>query len=253
MTATSKAKGAGGKGPAAKGSGPSRARAVAAAKLAQQKAAERRRKSLIAGGIAIVVLIASAVIGIAVYNSQKPVQVAIPRGAETTGVTLGKAGAKAHLDLYVDYQCPVCKAFEDQSGTQITKWIADGTARVTYHPIAILDGASTTQYSSRASAASGCAADAGKFAEFTTALFAQQPAENSAGISDAGLITIGKSVGAVDTFAQCVTAGKYRGWSTKLTDIASQKGVNSTPTVLVNGKQLAQPTLANLTAAVQKA
>ncbi|MDQ1651856.1 MAG: hypothetical protein QOI35_1056 [Cryptosporangiaceae bacterium] len=234
-------------------SGPQRARAVAAAKLAQQKAAERRRKSLIAGGIAVVVLIAATVIGVAIYNSQKPVQVAIPRGGDSTGVTLGKSGAKAHLDLYVDYQCPHCKEFEDQAGAQITKWIADGTARVTYHPIAILDNASTTQYSTRASAASACAADAGKFAEFTTALFAQQPAEGSAGISDAGLTTIGKSVGAGDTFAQCVKAGKYRSWTTKLTDLASQKGITGTPTVLVNGKQLDQPTLANLTAAVQKA
>jgi protein-disulfide isomerase len=33
-----------------------------------------------------------------------------------------------------------------------------------------------------------------------------------------------------------VRSGKYKGWVTKNTDAASQRGVTGTPTVLLNGK-----------------
>jgi protein-disulfide isomerase len=237
----------------AKTKGPGHARAVAAKKLAQQRAAERRRKSLIAGGIAAVVVVAAMIIAIIVFNSQKPKDTAIPKGGSATGITLGKSTAKAHIDLYVDYICPFCKQFETEAGATLDKWVADGTARVTYHPIAFLDGNSTTKYSTRASAAAACAADDGKFAEFTKAAFARQPAEGSAGLSDDQLIQLGKSAGAGSSFATCVTDGKYLGWVSSVTDAGSKAGVNSTPTIKVNGKQLSQPTLANLTKAVEAA
>ena len=106
-----------------------------------------------------------------------------------------------------------------------------------YHPIAILDRASNgTEYSTRAAAASAAAAEGGKFAEYHQALFANQPAEGSAGLTNAKLIELGKSVGLTDAaFADAVTDKTYEAWVTKVTDTASSRGVTGTPTVLVNG------------------
>ena len=42
---------------------------------------------------------------------------------------------------------------------------------IAYHPMNFLDQASTTNYSTRAAAASGCAADQGRFLDFANALF----------------------------------------------------------------------------------
>jgi protein-disulfide isomerase len=236
-----------------RGKGPKRARAVAAERIARQRAAERKRKSLIAGLTAGVVLIAAAIIGVAVHNSQKPATVSIPQGGDRNGITIGQPGAKARIEIFADYLCPFCKQFEAETRSAVDKWVADGTASVKYAPVAILDDMSTTDYSTRAAAASGCAADGGKFAEFSKALFDRQPAERTAGLPDSQLITIGTEAGAGSGFAQCVKDGTYTGWAAEVTDNASKAGMQGTPTVKVNGKILSKPTLAALTAAVEQA
>jgi protein-disulfide isomerase len=236
--------------------GANRARAVAAEKLARQRAAERRRKATFGALIAAAVLVAAALIGVAVYSTQDkaPANFDVPAGGDKTGIAIGKADAKVTVDLYIDYQCPHCKEFEDAAGPTIDKLVADGTARFVYHPVAYLDGASTTEYSTRASAAAGCAADAGVFPEFTKALFANQPAEGSAGLDNAKLIELGKAAGASSgDFATCVNDGKYRDWTAALTETASKQGITGTPTVLVAGKALETPTAEALQQAVEQA
>ena len=66
-------------------------------------------------------------------------------------------------------------------GDTIDQLVASGAAKVIYHPLAYLDRFSSTQYSSRSSAASGCAAAAGVFVPFAKLLYANQPPENGDG------------------------------------------------------------------------
>jgi protein-disulfide isomerase len=68
---------------------------------------------------------------------------------------------------------------------------------------------------------------------------------------------LGESVGIKDTnFDKCVASSKYEGWVTAIETDATKRGVNSTPTVFVNGSLM--PTenyldLAKFTAYLQKA
>jgi protein-disulfide isomerase len=237
-----------------KGNGPNRARAVAAEKLARQRAAERRRKALLGGLVAAVVLVAAVIVGVAVYSGQQADTFATPKGGDRAGVTIGNAGAQVTVDVYVDYLCPHCKRFESEAGQTLDKLVSDGTAKVVYHPIAILDDASSSKYSTRAANAAGCAADAGKFAEFTKALFDKQPAEGTAGLSNDELIQLGRDAGVSSSnFNKCVKDGKYTDWTAAITEAASKAGVTGTPTVKVNGKPLSDPTVASLTQAVADA
>jgi protein-disulfide isomerase len=241
---------------ASKNRGPSRARAVSAKKLAQQRAAERRRRAMIASLVAGAVLVVAVIIGVAVYNTRDkaPSQFAIPKGATATGVTVGQPTAKTTIDLYIDYLCPHCKEFEDSAATALDKMVADGTAKIVYHPIAILNGASSTNYSTRAAASAGCATDAGAFDKYTKALFANQPAENGPGLSNDQLVDLGKEAGITSPdFATCVKDQRYADWVTALTETASKNGVTGTPTVLVNGEKIETPTVEALQAAVAKA
>jgi protein-disulfide isomerase len=238
------------------GRGPNRARAVAAAKLARQRAAERKRRALFGGLIAGVVLLAAVIIGVAVYNTRDraPEDFAVPRGATATGVAVGDADAKVSVDLYLDYQCPACKNFEDLAAPTLDQLVEDGTVKLVYHPIAYLNRYSTTEYSTRAAAAAGAAVEAGRFAEFTRILYANQPPEGGAGLSNDKLVELGRQAG-VDsaTFADDVRSQKFAGWVASLTEAASKRGVTGTPTVLVDGQPLETLTVNGIKAAVAKA
>lgn len=188
-------------------------------------------------GIVVVVLFAAAV-GFGVYRSQQAASGpgAVPPNATAEGVPVGQPSAKATIDIYLDFQCPVCRQYEQQSGATIDQMVASGQAKVIYHPIAILDRYSTTQYSSRASAASGCAAAAGVFPAYLKLLYANQPEENGDGLPAAQLVSLGQQAGATGPdFAGCVTDTTYKAWTASLTDQSSKAGVNGTPTVMVNG------------------
>src|SRR5690242_21064075 len=76
--------------------------------------------------------------------------------------------------------------------------VTAGQVSLVYHPMNFLDEASTTSYSTRAAAASGCAADRGRFAEYAHALFVSQPPEGGPGLTDAELAGLGRAVGLDD-------------------------------------------------------
>lgn len=184
--------------------------------------------------VVVVVFFAGAV-GFGVYRAHQGAEVVVPAGATATGVPIGQADAPATVDIYLDFQCPICRAYEQSAGATIDQLVASGAAKVIYHPVAFLDRYSSTQYSSRSSAASGCAAAAGVFVPFAKLLYANQPPENGDGLTDQKLIELGTQAGAKGDFATCVTDGRYARWTAAVTDAASQAGVTGTPTVKVNG------------------
>jgi protein-disulfide isomerase len=190
------------------------------------------------GAIAVIAVFAG-VVGFGVYRaSQSGADGSVPPNATAAGVPVGSSGAPATVDLYVDFQCPACRAYEQQVGPTIDELVAGGAARVVYHPVAYLDRFSSTRYASRSSAASGCAAEAGVFPQYAQLLFANQPPEGGDGLPEEQLIALGAQAGAGPGFAECVSSDRYAGWTAALTDQASRAGINATPTVLVNGREI---------------
>jgi protein-disulfide isomerase len=223
----------------------------------QQKAKDRRRRqTLLTTAIAVAVLVIGGFIGWGLMAGQgdSAKDFVTPAAAVDEGSGFSVGTGRVTVDVYEDFLCPACGAFEQQAGATLDKLVADGTVTVVYHPIAILDRYSTTEYSTRAAAASAAAAQGGKFAEFHQALFERQPAEGGPGLDDATLIEIGRSVGLTDAaFADAVTNATYRPWASKATETASARGITGTPSVLVGGKKLDNPTPQALTAAVTAA
>lgn len=160
-----------------------------------------------------------------------PAQITAP-GAEA------EAGKPVKVVLYIDFICPVCKNFETQYNETLTKLRNEGKITVEYRPLGFLDTRSTTNYSSRAANAAACVVNESpeKYADFVNMLFEKQPAEGSAGISDADLKKMATDLGAksIDT---CVDEKTYRPWVKFTTQQAASIGVSGTPTVLVEGKQ----------------
>jgi protein-disulfide isomerase len=167
------------------------------------------------------------------------VQTAPPRvPANTTstgdGVIVGKGPVT--VDAYIDFQCPFCRAFELTSGDALRAMAAEGIITLVVHPMDFLDEASTNHYSSRAASASGCASDAGRFAQYAQVLFANQPPEGGPGLTDEELVELGVAIGLAEpTFTQCVPAHAYVPWTEYVTQQAMARGVSGTPTTLVEG------------------
>jgi protein-disulfide isomerase len=233
------------------------AKSVAARKVAEYRSAQRRRTAAVVTGVVVVVLAIAVAVGISVYRTQSPSpssSAVVPKGGTATGIVVGRTGAPVTVDVYLDFLCPVCREFETTTGPTLDRYVAAGTVRVVYHPVAYLDRLSGgTRYSTRSSAASACAADAGVFPQYLKSLYANQPPEGSTGLTDEQLAALGRRAGATSrAFADCVTGGRYLAWTAQVTEAASRAGVTGTPTVLVDGRPV-QPTPTQVTAAIEAA
>ncbi|WP_067676985.1 DsbA family protein [Nocardia miyunensis] len=156
-------------------------------------------------------------------------------------VRIGDPHAKVTVRVVMDLQCPYCKMFEANNGATLESAVRDHSAAVEYSVITFLDRASTTQYSSRAGNASFCVANSGleHYQSWLAAMFAQQPEEGGDGLTDDRLIHIAQSAGYTEsTVAQCIINRSYDTYLRAKTRAVLAGGVDSTPTVTVNGKQV---------------
>jgi protein-disulfide isomerase len=160
----------------------------------------------------------------------------LPAGATAQGDAIAVGEGPVRVDAYIDFMCPFCRRFELAAASALADLVAEKKATIAYHPMNFLDEASTTNYSTRAAAASGCAADQGRFVEYAHALFVHQPPEGGTGLADAELVDIGRDAGLSDpAFAACVSGGPYLEWPTYVTALATEAGISATPTVVVAG------------------
>ena len=174
----------------------------------------------------------------------------VPAGATPDGDGVLVGDGPVRVDAFIDFLCPFCGRFELSAGPALAGLVADRLVSLAYHPMDFLDAASTTNYSTRAAAASGCAADQGRFAEYAHALFASQPPEGGPGLSDSEIVGLGQAAGLDGAkFADCVSGGAYLDWPPYVTARAATLGVSATPTVLVDGAPV-QPDAQAIAAAV---
>lgn len=148
------------------------------------------------------------------------------------------AGLPTKVDVFEDFQCPICKLFEDPIGGYLTSLITEKKAQVTYHPLSFLGNGSKDDESIAASNAAYCAVDEGKFLDFHKALYdVQSQVENSGFLNSDNLITIGKKIGITSqTFSDCVTNRSKLVNVVAATASMERYGVKGTPTTLINGK-----------------
>ncbi|MFM9151978.1 MAG: DsbA family protein [Candidatus Planktophila sp.] len=148
------------------------------------------------------------------------------------------AGLPTKVDIFEDFQCPICKLFEEPIGGYLTSLITEKKAQVTYHPLSFLGNGLKDDESIAASNAAYCAVDEGKFLDFHKALYdVQSQVENSGFLNSENLITIGKKIGITSQkFSDCVTNRSKLVNVTAATASMERYGVKGTPTTLINGK-----------------
>lgn len=241
----------------------------------EQKKKDRRNKLLLQGGLIVVSLAVVAGIVLVIVTSIRPPAPG-PANMLSDGIKIGqdyKAVTTAGLEpgetpvpsetnspdvidiqLYVDYQCPVCGDFEKTNAEQIAAWVQAGAATVEYHPISILDRASLgTKYSTRSANAAACVANYSpdSFFDFNALLFTNQPAESTTGLSDDQLADLAEQaeVEKLSSVTSCIKDQSFKSWVTAASTRAGTgpipgtdvDKVIGTPTVIINGKKYAGP------------
>ncbi|WP_298327680.1 thioredoxin domain-containing protein [Haloactinopolyspora sp.] len=216
------------------------ARQRAEAERLEQARRARQRERMLRFGISGVVLLVVVVVAIVLLRPDRPEGTgAVPEAAtaDGTGVAVGDASAPVTIDYWLDFQCPACGEFEAENGGVLTEIAADGTAQVIYHPAAFLG-----EESERAANAFGCAADAGRPAEYKAELFAHQPEEGAGGYTVDELVAHGEAAGITSAqFESCVREGTYSDWGATVLDAMREHDIESTPTVMLNGEPLEDP------------
>lgn len=215
-------------------------RAAAARLVRDQEKRAKRRTLLIQAGIgatAFIVVVATTVGILANRGSDEPA--ATPPGLTSDGsVRFGADDATVTIQAVEDFQCPACREFETSFGDLLAQYRDSEDVAVEYRPIAFLDRASTTDYSTRALNASMCVLeDAGPDAwmKMHEALYDQQPPEGGAGLSDDELARIATDAGAGDV-STCIADRPYDDWAADTTQAVFDEGVTGTPSVFVNGE-----------------
>jgi protein-disulfide isomerase len=220
-------------------------------RLAQQRAAERRRRAtrLVGGigGVLIVGLLIAIVAVVVNSASSKTSPVAadpsapVVQPANTTAngaIIVGQASAPVKLEIYLDYMCPFCGRFEKANGAEITRLVQAGKVRLELHPLAFLDKQSNgTRYSTRTANATATVADRAPASvlAFNNALYGQQPAEGSNGLSNDQIATLASQAGVPADVVAAFTTARFEPWVTSSTNAAFAAGITGTPTVKING------------------
>ena len=237
---------------------------------------DRRRRLGVMLGVVGGVLVVGLVVTLVLVNSARP-QSRGPQNMLSDGIKVGEGfvavrtpglgvGAQpkesaanpsdvVDIQIYYDYLCPNCGAFEERNGAQLRDWIENDAATVEYHPIAIFTSKSAgTQYSLRAANAVACVAEISpdEFFAFHEALFADQPEENTPGYNDDELVDVARTAGVtnIGNVEKCIDQQRFRTWVNEATqralagpidgsDVAS---IESTPTIIVNGQEFAYTT-----------
>lgn len=221
------------------------------------KAADRKRNLFIQIGLtAIVVIFAVALVLYIVMGADDKPTAGEDRGIRVASNSLikkeGTDEPKAVLSLYEDFLCPHCGAFEKQFGPTISKLIESGAIAADYYMVGILDRPQNDDYSSRAGGAAYCVADVSNeaFVRFHAALYAQQPSETDAAYpDDARLIETARQAGAGESVPECINKGTY---VDLVSGLAAATGIQSTPTVRLNGEDYQYSTPDALVAKVKE-
>ncbi|WP_167143673.1 DsbA family protein [Canibacter zhoujuaniae] len=265
------------------------------ARLAREQEAKKAKRNR----ITIQALVALVVVGVLVLAGLAIAQQVRPEGPavsaanmQSGGVVFGKdlqvektpalaadesfvptaintAERPVHVQLYLDFICPACGAFEQRYGELLEKQAAAGDLTFEVTPLNFLDASSAgTRYSTRAANLFSCVVDKQPEHAFKVqrALFEKQPAEGTPGLKDQELLDLAVSAGTEKTaeLTSCVNSRPFGSFTSRVTNQVTSEGIIglnegsrlvgnpttgelqeegkpqilvSTPTVLVNGEQ----------------
>ena len=152
------------------------------------------------------------------------------------------------IRVYVDYLSTGSRDFQLANVQQLSKWVSEDAATLSYDPVAMLTSKSNgTKYSLRAASAAACVATHSPeyFFAYNNTLLTQQPDIDSDGYTDAELADMAIASGAegAKVVRACIEDQDFASWAKTATERALDGlpgtdgiALTGTPMVLVNGQ-----------------
>ncbi len=197
--------------------------------------------------IGAVVLVAVAFIAYSIYISTRPIGDITPVARQEfpfpDGKALGQADAPVLVQIFSDFQCPYCGIYALEYERQLLDdYVATGQVRFEYRHYIVVDGNTGGSESRMAAEASECANEQGEFWNYHDFVFSNQNGEGQGAFSERRLKAFADLMGLdTDAFNTCFDTRRYA--QEVLTDerLARSLGINSTPTMFVDGKVINNP------------
>lgn len=217
----------------------------------KRQAARQRQRRLLAIVIGSVVAVAVIVVATVLIIDQRDKHsraeahqgalAPLTRDADGS-IVMAKAGVtKPVLEIFEDFQCPICKQFEERGGKTVLQLAVEGKAKVVYRPFHLFGKQKDpVKTNSLRSAEAALCVPADKWISYHDALFKFQPAEGTKGFAPKDLVKWGHDVGVTDpNFDKCVTEEQKKAQVDTMTKYALEtRKVEGTPTVFLDGKAL---------------
>lgn len=246
----------------------------------RQAKKDKVRKQVVVGVSVVAVLAIAGGVSYGVMQLNKPSgweaaadakNVTAPKntsGDNGTTVVIGESTAKKTLELYEDSRCPICATFEQTVGETVAKDVDAGKYKIKYVGATFIDNSDNGEGSKNALSALGAALDVSPeaFLDYKAALYSAKyhPEESQDKFAkDSYLIEVADSVDALKgntAFQKDVEDGTFDAWAIKMSKTFDKSGVQGTPTLKMDGKNVtaegsknAPMTVAEYNAAITKA
>jgi protein-disulfide isomerase len=217
--------------------------AKAAAALAERRRKERRRN--IITGVAVVAAIV-LIVGIGLVINQMRDDDPSGAAAERTTayeVALGDPDAPHSIVIYEDFLCPICREFEAASKDKLAQAAEAGDVHVSYRPFNLFsqDGDPRKDYSVASAAAFAVVLEesgAEVAKEYHDLLYENQPAESGPFPDTDWFVDLAVEAGADENDVRDgIESGAGEEWVAEATEEADEAGIDSTPTILLDGEE----------------
>jgi protein-disulfide isomerase len=223
---------------------------IATRKAIKKQRAQRERRQgifiLVAGVIIVLVIL-----GFAIYPQIKAattpigtiVQITPDARPQASGTAAGNPNAKVRIDVFEDFQCPVCREFTATIEPQLMKnEVASGQVYYVFHNFPFIDRGNwdtPKKESHQAANAAMCAADQGRFWDYHDILFANWTGENVGDFNDNRLVAYAQALKLdMASFNTCFKANTHQAQIDADFAEGTTMNVTGTPTVFVNNKEV---------------
>jgi protein-disulfide isomerase len=193
-------------------------------------------------GVLIVVVVGINQLGGKVSGTLKDPAMNYP-AALLDGSNIGKADAPVTLDVWEDYQCPICARYSlTVEPVLVSKYAKPGSLRIVHHDLGILGNPRVPPAENESiipARGAFCANEQGKYWDYAHWIYNNQDGENAGGFRRERVVAIAEAAGVEPVaFGACLDGAAAAAAVDATNAKSTELGINSTPTIYIGGKQI---------------